>query len=90
MLKKRAGKEKVRYSSVSLPIPLIDNIKKTIQGTGYHSVSSFVEDLIRTALTLRKEKEVDKLLGKEKPKGRVSDEMEKRIKERLKSLGYLA
>ncbi len=79
----RAKKTKVAYSSVSLPVPLMNKIKETIKGTGYASVGSFVEDLVRTALTLKKEEAFA-------PETKLSEETEKRIKERLKSLGYLS
>jgi metal-responsive CopG/Arc/MetJ family transcriptional regulator len=81
MLKKRSKRHKVTYSSVSLPVPLIDKIKETIEGSGYPSVSSFVEDLVRVALILRKEKkEIDKTF---------TIEYKKRIEQRLRALGYI-
>jgi len=87
MLRKRRKKMKTAYSSVSLPIPLIEKIKETIQGTGYSSVSNFVEDLVRTALILRKENEVIKNKGPHEKK--FLGEYKKRVEKRLKALGYL-
>lgn len=76
MRKKRENKNK--YSTVSIPAPLVDKIKKTIRNTGYVSVSDFVTDVLRTVLVFKNS-------GKNKP----SDEGTEMIKQRLKSLGYM-
>ena len=103
MLKRKSEKEKTKYSSVSLPLPLIKKVKKTILGTGYSSVGSFVEDLIRTALVAREERLKNEKFGekmknkktkkskrkKEEKEKIITEEDKKRLKDRLKALGYL-
>jgi Arc/MetJ-type ribon-helix-helix transcriptional regulator len=69
--------EKNKFSSVSLPIELIDKIKKRIKDTGFTSVSSFVEYVMR------------ELVAGEAGKGPFTKEDEKHVKERLKALGYI-
>jgi len=49
---KTKRENKTSYSTVSLPAPLVEKIKETINGTGYVSVSDFVTDIIRTVLML--------------------------------------
>ncbi|MFH1358725.1 MAG: CopG family transcriptional regulator, partial [archaeon] len=68
----------VEYGTISLPIPLINSIKKKIKGTGINSVSAYVAFVLRQILS-----------SSQKPKGLFSKEDEVEIKERLKSLGYL-
>jgi len=77
MKEERATKNK--YSTVSVPKPLVDKIKKTIKNTGYVSVSDFVTDILRTVLVSRNLDE----------KGKLDARDEELIKQRLKSLGYL-
>ncbi|MBU2104653.1 MAG: CopG family transcriptional regulator [Nanoarchaeota archaeon] len=79
-MKKRKRKEDniVEYGTISLPIPLINSIKKKIKGTGINSVSAYVAFVLRQILS-----------SSQKPKGLFSKEDEVEIKERLKSLGYL-
>ncbi len=73
-------KEKPRFTSVSLPIHLVEKIKEQIKGTGFTSVGSYVEYVLREILV---EKATDK--------GRVQVDMEgeERVKERLRALGYM-
>jgi len=80
---KNKREDKVRYSTVSLPKPLVEKIKETIRGSGYVSVSDFVTDILRTALLYKlkvKRKKTEKIFGKED---------ERRIRARLKGLGYI-
>jgi len=78
-MKKAKKKEdnKVKYGTISLPMPLIDKVKQRIKGTGMNSVSGFVGFVLRQVLSTPTK---DSLLNKGQ---------EKEIKERLKSLGYL-
>lgn len=76
---KKERKNKNQYSTISVPQPLVDKIKKTIKNTGYVSVSDFVTDVLRTVL-------VSKSLHE---KGSLDKQDEELIKQRLKSLGYL-
>lgn len=86
---KTKRKEKIVYSTVSLPKPLVEKIKETIKGTGYVSISDFVTDVLRTVL-LRKREKLKERKGKERRKEKVfSKEDEERIRARLKGLGYI-
>ncbi|MEW6553593.1 MAG: CopG family transcriptional regulator [Actinomycetota bacterium] len=68
-----------KFTSVSIPTPLFEKIKKRIEGTGFTSVSSYVVYVLREVLA---EDAVDE-------KEAFSREDEERVKERLRSLGYL-
>ena len=68
-----------KFTSVSIPTPLFDKIKKRIEGTGFTSVSSYVVYVLREVLA---EDAVDE-------EEAFSREDEERVKERLRSLGYL-
>ena len=78
-MKKAKKKEdnKVKYGTISLPVPLINKIKKRIKGTGMNSVSGFVSFILRQVLSMPTK---DNLLNKGQ---------EKEVQERLRSLGYL-
>ncbi len=73
-------KEKSRFTSVSLPINLVEKIKAQIKGTGFTSVGSYVEYVLREIL-------VEKATKKEK--NQLDNQGEERVKERLRALGYL-
>ncbi|MCD6236717.1 MAG: CopG family transcriptional regulator, partial [Thermoplasmata archaeon] len=60
--------------------PLADKIKKRIEGTGFHSLSSYVTYVLRELLASMEEEEAGEALTKED---------EEKIKERLRALGYL-
>ena len=65
----------MQYTTVSIPKPLNDKIKKFIKNTGFASTSSFVIFVLREILVEKNQKPSE--LGEEK------------IKEHLKALGYL-
>ena len=67
-----------KYTTVSLPLPLNDKIKDLIKNTGFNSVSSFVTYVLRQVVSE----------GEHGPDG-FSKNDEEKVKERLKSLGYL-
>lgn len=67
--------EKTRFSTVSLPTPLIEKVKEKIKGTGFTSVSAYVEYILREIVT-----------GEEKEK--KSSDAEK-VKAKLRALGYI-
>ncbi|MCD6476853.1 MAG: CopG family transcriptional regulator [Candidatus Aenigmarchaeota archaeon] len=67
---------KRKYTSVSIPVELVDKIKKEIKNTGFKSVSDYVIFIIREVLSLKKKNKV------------LLKEDEKKIKEKLKALGY--
>lgn len=71
-------KKKSGYGTISLPLPLINQIKKKIEGTGMHSVSAYVTFVLRQILS-SPNPDSGEFLGKEK---------EREIKQRLKILGY--
>ena len=79
MAKNPTEKEKMKYTTVSIPEPLAKKIESKIKGTGFNSVTSFVVYVLRQTLTL----------SEEKNKEVYSKENEEEIKKRLRSLGYL-
>ena len=42
---------KVEYTTVSIPKPLADKVKKRMKGTGFSSVSSYVTYVLRQVLS---------------------------------------
>ncbi|MBS3795097.1 MAG: CopG family transcriptional regulator [Candidatus Thorarchaeota archaeon] len=74
--KKRTGK----FTSVSVPVPLFNKIENRIEGTGFTSVSSYVTYVLREIIANKEEEET------ENP---FTEEDEKKVKDRLKALGYL-
>ena len=68
-----------KYSTVSIPAPLIEKIKKRIKGTGFTSVSSYVTYVLREVIANMDEDEEEVF----------SKEDEEKVKERLRALGYL-
>ncbi len=71
-------------TTVSIPKPLFEKIKKRCEGTGFNSVSSYVTYVMRQVLS--KTEEEGRPQAKDEP---FSADDEKRVKERLRSLGYL-
>lgn len=72
-------------TTISIPKPLFEKIKKRCEGTGFNSVSSYVTYVMRQVLS-RVESEAE---GKSQQREPFSAEDEKQVKERLRSLGYL-
>ncbi len=72
--------EKGKYTTVSIPTPLAEKIKKRIEGTGFTSISSYVTYVLRELLASMEEEEKEEVFSKED---------EEKIKERLRALGYL-
>lgn len=76
----RKGKVKGKFSTISLPVTLIEKIKRRIENTGFTSVSSYIEFLARIGVEEDTEsKQKIGIIGKDKEK----------VKARLKALGYL-
>ncbi len=71
-------------TTISIPKVLADKIKKRMEGTGFNSVSSYVTYVMRQVLS-----KVESNEPSNKPKQAFSEEDEKKVKERLRSLGYL-
>ena len=78
-------KKQANITTVSIPKPLADKIKQRIEGTGFNSISGYVTYVMRQVLSKVESKEE----GKGKSKEAFSEEDERKVKERLKSLGYL-
>ena len=75
---KGKGDNKVKYGTISLPLPLINIIKERIEGTGMSSVSSYVAFILRQILSTE-----------EKSGQLLNDKEEKEVRQRLKNLGYI-
>jgi len=71
--------EKSKFSTISLPTPLIDKIKEKIKGTGMHSPSAYVTFVLREIFSENPESGEDDKSNKD----------ETSIKQRLRNLGYL-
>jgi len=69
-----------KHTTVSIPKPLFDKIKKRIKGTGFASVSEYVTFVLREVIMSLEEEEKSEVFTKEE---------EEKIKERLKALGYI-
>ncbi len=65
-----------KYTTVSIPKPLYDKIKKAIEGTGFTSVSDYVVFVLREVLSAES---MGNSIGKNE---------EEIVKEKLRSLGY--
>ncbi|MBN2602948.1 MAG: CopG family transcriptional regulator [Candidatus Thermoplasmatota archaeon] len=71
--------EEKKYTTISIPTPLAEKIKKRIKGTGFHSLSSYVTYVLREVIA-----------GTEEEREEVfTKEDEEKVKERLRALGYL-
>lgn len=76
-------KKKNKFTSISIPYSIYEKVQKEIEGTCFPSVSSFAAYLLREYL-------IEKLKGKKPKKDfRIDKKSEEKIKERLRSLGYL-
>ena len=73
-------KEEKKYTTLSIPTPLAEKIKKRIEGTGFNSLSSYVTYVLREVISGMEEETVDEGFSKED---------EERVKDRLRALGYL-
>jgi Arc/MetJ-type ribon-helix-helix transcriptional regulator len=72
-------KDDKKYTTISIPTPLAEKIKKRIKGTGFHSLSSYVTYVLREIISNIDEEEEEAF----------TKEDEEKIKERLRALGYL-
>mgnify|MGYP000039619184 CR=1 FL=1 len=71
-----------KYTTVSLPQPLAEKLKKRMEGTGFTSMSSYVTYILRQVVSSIEEEE-------SAPKEAFTKDDEERVKSRLKALGYL-
>ena len=51
MKKAKKKESKVKYGTISLPLPLIEKIQRRIKGTGMPSVSAYVSFVLRQILS---------------------------------------
>ena len=72
-------KDGKKFTTISIPMPLAEKIKKRIQGTGFTSLSSYVTYVLREVISGLEEESEDAF----------SKEDEERVKDRLRALGYL-
>jgi Arc/MetJ-type ribon-helix-helix transcriptional regulator len=68
-----------KYTTISIPTPLAEKIKKRIKGTGFHSLSSYATYVLREIISNIDEDEEEAF----------TKEDEEKVKERLRALGYL-
>jgi Arc/MetJ-type ribon-helix-helix transcriptional regulator len=68
-----------KYTTISIPTPLAEKIKKRIKGTGFTSLSSYVTYVLREVISGMEEE----------PEEAFSKEDEEKVKDRLRALGYL-
>ncbi|MAG08688.1 CopG family transcriptional regulator [Candidatus Woesearchaeota archaeon] len=73
--------EEHNITTVSIPKILAEKVKKRIEGTGFNSISSYITYILRQIISESEDSE-----KKENP---FSKEDEIKVKERLRSLGYL-
>jgi Arc/MetJ-type ribon-helix-helix transcriptional regulator len=69
-----------KYTTVSIPTSLHERIKSIMEGTGFKSVSDYVTYVLREVVAMHEMERMSKPF---------SEEDVRRIKERLKALGYL-
>ncbi|MEF8879133.1 MAG: CopG family transcriptional regulator [Candidatus Thermoplasmatota archaeon] len=72
--------EEKKYTTISIPSPLAEKIKKRIEGTGFNSLSSYVTYVLREVISGMEEEHDEEAFSKED---------EEKVKERLRALGYL-
>jgi Arc/MetJ-type ribon-helix-helix transcriptional regulator len=72
-------KDDKKYTTISIPTPLAEKIKKRIEGTGFNSLSSYVTYVLREVISGIEEEQEEAF----------SKEDEEKVKERLRALGYL-
>ena len=72
-------KNEKKYTTISIPTPLAEKIKKRIKGTGFHSLSSYVTYVLIEVISNIDEEEEEAF----------TKEDEEKVKQRLRALGYL-
>ena len=68
--------KKTKFTTVSIPVPLFEKVKKQIEGTGFTSVSSYVGYILREVVA-------------EKGEAPFTKDDEEEIRKKLENLGYL-
>lgn len=72
-------KDGKKYTTISIPTPLAEKIKKRIAGTGFNSLSSYATYVLREVIS-GIEEQTEEAFTKED---------EEKVKDRLRALGYL-
>ena len=72
------GEGEKKFTTVSIPTPLFKKIEERIKGTGFTSVSSYVTYVLREVVS-EEEDQAEPFTKKD----------EKRVKDRLRALGYM-
>lgn len=75
-------------TTVSIPAPLAEKLKKRMEGTGFSSLSSYITYILRQVVSSI-EMDQQKKGAERKEKEAFTEEDEKRVKDRLRGLGYL-
>lgn len=91
---KNEPEKESNYSTISIPKPLFEKIKKRCEGTGFTSTSSYVTYVLRQLISNIEQKEPannhpltpDQRLP---TKEAFSKDDEEKVRERLKALGYI-
>ena len=73
------NKDEKKFTTISIPTPLAEKIKKRIEGTGFTSLSSYVTYVLREVISGMEEESEEAF----------SKEDEEKVKDRLRALGYL-
>lgn len=88
--------KETNYSTISIPKPLVEKIKKRCEGTGFTSVSSYVTYVLRQLISnMEQNIEQKGESASRKPqtaspsREAFSRDDEEKVKERLKALGYI-
>ncbi len=76
-----SSKPKRKFTTVSIPKTLFEKIKDRIKNTGFSSVSDYVTYVLREIFAEKQQQQSSEQA--------FSHEDEKRVKERLRALGYL-
>ncbi len=71
--------EEQKFTTVSIPKPLADKVKKFTEKTGFTSLSSFVEYLLREIIS-----ESEETKNKKDKDERITD-----LEDKLRRLGYM-
>ena len=98
---KNEPEKESNYSTISIPKPLFEKIKKRCEGTGFTSTSSYVTYVLRQLISNIEQKEPENSrppapdnrlqTSESRPqiKEAFSKDDEEKVRERLKALGYI-
>lgn len=64
MKKTKEKGTQIKYGTISLPLPLIEKVKKKINGTGMPSVSAYIAFILRQILSEENGTQIKKRLEK--------------------------